>query len=94
MKLETSPWEPTDNLNSAEAERAYLEAAFEDGDTALIAAVIGEIARARGMAQIAREAGISREAMYKAFRREGNPTLETLAGVMKAMGMKLAVRPA
>jgi probable addiction module antidote protein len=94
MKLETSPWEPTDNLNSAEAERAYLEAAFEDGDTALIATVIGEIARARGMAQIAREAGISREAMYKAFRREGNPTLETLAGVMKAMGMKLAVRPA
>ena len=92
MVLETTIWDPTDRLTSAEAERAYLEAAFEDGDPALIAAVIGDIARARGMAQIARDAGISREAMYKAFRREGNPTLETLAGVLKAMGLKLAVQ--
>ena len=92
MALETTLWDPTDNLTSPEAERAYLEAAFEDGDPALIAAVIGDIARARGMAQIAREAGISREAMYKAFRREGNPTLETLAGVLKAMGLKLTVQ--
>ena len=94
MALETTPWAPTDHLNSPETERAYLEAAFDDGDPTLIAAVIGDIARARGMAQIAREAGISREAMYKAFRREGNPTLETLASVMKAMGMKLTVRSA
>jgi probable addiction module antidote protein len=93
MALETTPWDPTDHLTTPEAERAYLEAAFEDGDPALIAAAIGDVARARGMAQFAREAGISREAMYKAFRPEGNPTLETLAGVMKAMGLKLTVRP-
>jgi probable addiction module antidote protein len=92
MALETTAWDPIDNLTSPESERAYLEAAFEDGDPALIAAVLGDISRARGMAQIAREAGISREAMYKAFRREGNPTLETLTKVMKALGLKLAVK--
>lgn len=92
MVLKTTSWDPTDNLGTPEAERAYLEAAFEDGDPALIAAVLGDIARARGMAQIAREAGISREAMYKAFRREGSPTLDTLTKVMKALGLKLSVQ--
>jgi probable addiction module antidote protein len=90
MPLETTAWDPIDNLTTPEAERAYLEAAFEDGDPALIAAVIGDIARARGMTQIAREAGLTRDTMYKAFRREGNPTLETLTSVMKALGLKLA----
>jgi probable addiction module antidote protein len=93
MALETTPWDAVDNLTSLEAERAYLESAFEDGDPAVIAAVIGDIARARGMSQIARDAGVSREAMYKSFRREGNPTLETLTNVMKALGMKLSVHP-
>lgn len=92
MTLETTPWDPIDSLTSPEAEIAYLEAAFEDGDPSLIAAVIGDVARARGMAQIAKDAGLSRETMYKAFRREGNPTLETLASVLKALGVKLAVR--
>ena len=55
---------------------------LEDGDPAPIAAALGDVARARGMTEIAREAGISREAMYKAFRPEGNPTLETLARVI------------
>jgi probable addiction module antidote protein len=50
------------------------------------------ISRARGMTQIAREAGLSREAMYQAFRRGGNPTLETLASVVKALGMKLSIQ--
>jgi probable addiction module antidote protein len=90
MPLETTAWDPIDNLTSTEAERAYLEAAFEDGDPALIAAVIGDIARARGMTQIAKDAGLTRDTMYKAFRREGNPTLETLTSVLKALGLKLA----
>ena len=92
MATETIPWDPVDGLTSTEAEIAYLQAAFEDGDPALIAAVIGDIARARGMTQIAREAGLSREAMYKAFRRGGNPTLVTLASVVKALGMKLSIQ--
>jgi probable addiction module antidote protein len=94
MTTETIPWDPIDSLVSPEAELAYLEAAFEDGDPALIAAVIGDVARARGMAQIAKDAGLSRETMYKAFRREGNPTLETLSSVLKALGVKLSVHKA
>ncbi len=90
MPLETTTWDPIDNLDSPEAERAYLEAAFEDGDPSLIAAVIGDIARARGMTQIAKDAGLTRDALYKAFRSDGNPTLETLTSVLKALGLKLA----
>ena len=89
MALETLPWDPAEHLNLKTAEdlREYLEAAFEDGDPALIAAALGDVARARGMTEIAREAGISREAMYKAFRPEGNPTLDTLARVIRALGL-------
>lgn len=65
MALETLPWDPAGHLKTAEDVREYLEAAFDDGDPALIAAVLGDVARARGMTEIAREAGTSREAMYK-----------------------------
>jgi probable addiction module antidote protein len=94
MALETHPWDPVAHLRSVEDVREYLAAAFEDGDPALIAAALGDVAWARGMTEIAREAGISREAMYKAFRPEGNPTLDTLARVIRALGLKLAVRAA
>ncbi len=94
MALKTTLWDPADDLVSAEAEQEYLQAAFEDGDPALIAAALGDIARARGMTHVAREAGISRETLYKALRPEGNPTLDTLARVIRVLGMKLAVRQA
>ncbi len=94
MALETLPWDPADHLKTAEDVWEYIEAAFEDGDPALIAAALGDVARARGMTEIAREAGISREAMYKAFRPEGNPTLDTLARVVRALDLELAVRAA
>ena len=94
MALETLPWDPAEHLKTAEDVREYLEVAFEDGDPALIAATLEDVAQARGMTEIAREAGISREAMYKAFRPEGNSTLETLARVIRALGLQLAVRAA
>lgn len=94
MALKTTLWDPVDNLVSPETEQEYLQAAFEDGDPALIAAALGDIARARGMTHVAREAGISRETLYKALRPEGNPTLDTLARVIRVLGMKLAVRQA
>jgi probable addiction module antidote protein len=94
MALETLPWDPAEQLKTPEDVREYLAAAFEDGDPGLIAAALGDVARARGMTEIAREAGISREAMYKAFRPEGNPTLDTLARVIGALGLKLTVRAA
>jgi probable addiction module antidote protein len=93
MPIETKIWDPVEHLTSPEAEFAYLEAAFEDGDPALIAAAIGDIARARGMAKIAKSAGLSRETMYKAFCADGNPTLETLAEVTKALGYRLSIAP-
>jgi len=94
MTLGTVPWDPVGQLKTAEDVREYLAAAFEDGDPALIAAALGDVARARGITEIAREAGISREAMYKAFRPEANPALDTLARVISALGLKLTVRTA
>jgi len=93
MPVETKIWDPVERLTTPEAEFAYLEAAFEDGDPSVIAAAIGDIARARGMGKIARDAGLSRETMYKAFCAEGNPTLETLAQVTKALGYRLSIAP-
>jgi probable addiction module antidote protein len=93
MPIETKIWDPVERLTSPEAEFAYLEAAFEDGDPALIAAAIGDIARARGMAKVAKSAGLSRETMYKAFGADGNPTLATLAEVTKALGYRLSIAP-
>ena len=94
MAIETTVWDPAERLTTPEAGLAYLEAAFEDGDPTLIAAAIGDIARARGMTEIAKAAGLSRETMYKAFCPHGNPTLETLASVTKALGYRLTIAAA
>ena len=68
---------------------AYLEAVFEDGDPALIAAAVGDITCAMGMTQLAEKAGVTREALYKALSPTGDPRLSTFLGVMKALGIKL-----
>lgn len=90
-KIRTKPWDAADYLETGEDMAAYLEAAFEDGDPALIAAVLGDIARARGMTQIAREAGLGRESLYKALSPEGNPEFATVLKVMRALGLRLHV---
>ena len=92
MALVTSAWDTAVLLDSPEAITAYIEAAFEDGDTALISHALGVVARARGMSQIARDAGMSRDAVYKALSRDGNPTLSTLSKVMGAMGLQLSAK--
>ncbi len=89
MTVETEFWDPAERLGTPEAQQAYLEAAFEDGDPALIVAVIGDIARARGMTEIATRADVSREVMYKSFRLGGNPTIKTLSRVVKALGYRV-----
>jgi probable addiction module antidote protein len=90
-KIRTKPWDAADYLETGEDMAAYLEAAFEDGDPALIAAALGDIARARGMTQIAREAGLGRESLYKALSPEGNPEFATVLKVMRALGLRLHV---
>ena len=91
MALKTKIWDAAEALKSPEAITAYIEAAFEDGDPAIIAAVLGDVARAKGMSEMARQSGVSRETLYKAFSENGNPTLETLTAVMHSLGLKLSV---
>jgi probable addiction module antidote protein len=67
----------------------YLEAALEEGDPALVAAALGDIARAKGMAQIARKSGLGRESLYKALSPEGNPEFATVLKVVRALGLRL-----
>ncbi len=76
-------------LKSEEQMAAYLEAAFEDGDPQVVAAALGNIARAKGMAQIARDAGLSRESLYKALSPGGNPEMATFLKVVRALGIHL-----
>jgi probable addiction module antidote protein len=92
MALKTTLWDPSEYLDTPDSISAYLEAAFEDGDPALITAALGDVARAKGMTQLAAEAGVTREALYKALSATGDPRLSTFLGVMKALGMKLAPR--
>ena len=89
MALKTTKWDPSEYLDSPEEVAAYLEAAFEDGDPALIAAALGDIARAMGMTDLAARSGVTREALYKALSPTGDPRLSTFLSVMKALGLKL-----
>jgi probable addiction module antidote protein len=89
MALKTTLWDPSEYLDSSASIAAYLEAAFEDGDAALIATALGDIARAMGMTQLASQSGVTREALYKALSPTGDPRLSTFLGVMKALGIKL-----
>jgi len=88
-KARTRPWDVAQHLETAEDMAAYLEAALEDGDPALAAAALGDIARARGMTQLAGETGLGRESLYKALSPEGNPEFATVLKVLRALGLRL-----
>ena len=88
-KVKTKRWDPAEHLESEEDMAAYLEAALEDGDPALIAAALGDIARAKGMSQIARKTGLGRESLYKALSPDGNPEFSTVLKVVRALGLRL-----
>jgi len=91
MPLETFPYDSAELLDSAEAVAAYLEAAFETDDPSFITHAFGVVARARGMTQIAKDAGLSRESLYRALGENGNPEFSTVLKVAKALGLRLAV---
>jgi probable addiction module antidote protein len=88
-KTETRPWDAAEHLNTAADMAAYLEAALEDGDPKLITAVLGDIARAKGMEQLARDTGLGRESLYKVLSAEGNPEFATVLKVIRALGLNL-----
>ena len=90
-KTVTTPYDVAEHLRTPEEMAAYLEASMEDadGDAAFIAKALGDIARAKGMSQVACSAGLSRESLYKALSGERNPSLDTVLRVMGALGLKL-----
>ncbi|MDE8651832.1 addiction module antidote protein [Novosphingobium album (ex Liu et al. 2023)] len=93
MAIETGPWDVTELLETPEDMAAYLEAAMEENDPAFFRRAIGDVVRAIGMTAVARETGLSREALYKALGENGNPTIATLSKVLAALGLRLSVAP-
>ena len=87
-RTRTRAWDAAEHLETEEDMAAYLEAALEQGDAALVATALGDIARAKGMAQIARETGLGRESLYKALSPDGNPAFSTVLKVVRALGLR------
>jgi len=88
-KIKTYAWDITEHLRTKEEMATYLNVVLEEGDPSLFVSAVGDIAKARGMAEIAEKTGVSRESLYRSFRKGGDPKLTTLVGVMKSLGMKL-----
>ena len=93
-KIKTRPFDAANYLNDEEDVAAYLTAVMEEGDPALLAGALGDIARARGMTQLAKDTGLSRESLYRSLSGERAPSSDTLFKVHKAMGLQLSVQPA
>jgi probable addiction module antidote protein len=94
-KTKTTRYDVAEHLRTPKEMAAYFEASLEeaDGDAAFIAKALGDIARAKGMSQVARDAGLSRESLYKALSGERNPDFDTILRVMAALGLKLHAEP-
>ncbi|MDR2677964.1 MAG: putative addiction module antidote protein [Zoogloeaceae bacterium] len=91
---ELPEFDPSEYLQNEDDIAAYLDAILEENDAALLAAALGDVARARGMSEIARKAGIGREALYKALRHDASPRFETIFRVCRALGIRLTAVPA
>lgn len=91
MKITTRKWDTSEYLDSPEMVREYLKAAFEEGDSELILEAIGNVAKARGMSEIANKTGLSRQNLYKALSPGASPKFDTIQHVVSALGCKLSV---
>ncbi len=91
MKITTKKWDASEYLNSPEMIHAYLKAAFDDGDSELLMVAIGNVAKAKGMSDIAKETNLSRQNLYKAFSSNGLPKFDTVKKVIESLGCKLAI---
>jgi probable addiction module antidote protein len=92
MALKVFPFDPARHLQTQEDILYYLEAAMEGNDPKHIAGALGDVARSKGMTDIARKTGLGRQALYNALSKDGNPTLETLTSVLSALGLELTVQ--
>jgi len=88
-----TPFDVAEMLKTDEMVALFLDEAFKSGDAAYIAHSLGVAARAKSMMQVARDSGLNREHLYRAFSEQGNPTLRNLLAVMQAMGLQLGVQP-
>ncbi len=88
-----SRYDAADYLRTEDDIAAYLEASAEDGDPAALVAALGAVARARNMSKLSRDAGMTREGLYKALSGNGNPSFATVARIAKALGFRLALQP-
>lgn len=93
MTLKTQPFEAARFLEDDEAVAVFITSILEENNPALLAAALGEVAKARGMAQVAEKSGMAREALYKALRPDSQPRFETIARVCAALGVKLVAQP-
>ena len=91
MALKVYPFDPARYLETEEDILYYLEAAMEGNDPKHIASALGDVARSKGMTEVARKTGLGRQALYAALSESGNPTLETLLAVLSALGLELTV---
>lgn len=89
VRARTRPYDAARYLNTEEQMAAYLESALENGDPRLVTVALGNIARAKGMTEIARKTGLGRESLYKALSAEGNPEMATFLKVVRALGIHL-----
>ena len=95
-RIKLRQWNTAEHLQSPEDIAAYLEACFEEAgdDPAFIAEALGVVARSKGMSQLARATGLTREGLYKALSSEGNPSFATILKVVKALGLRIGLEPA
>jgi probable addiction module antidote protein len=91
MALKTRRWDAAASLKTKKDIAAYLDAVLEDGDPELLKAALGDIARAKGMSELARAAGLGRANLYKALSSTGNPEFATVAKVVRALGLRLTI---
>jgi len=91
-KVTFSVWDMADHIKTKEDVIGYLAAALEENDHELLLDVIGDIARSKGMSQLARELNLSRKGLYKSFSKEGNPSFNTIVKVLDNLGFQLSVR--
>ena len=89
--MKTKAFDPANYLDDEEAVEGYLKDAFETGDTAFIADALGVVSRSRGMTEVSKRTGLSRESLYRSLSEKGNPELGTILKVMSSLGLKLSV---
>ncbi len=92
--VKTTRFDAAEYLDTPERQAEYISAALETGDTAFVRDAVSIVARARGMGDIAKAAGLNRESLYRALGETGNPEFGTMLGVFRALGLELSARPA